>query len=255
MYVGVSGHLLTAHGKKTRCNMCIICYKPKGKEYPSKKEVKMMWLQNSDGGGFMYSDGESITIKKGFMTFNDFYREYQKIRPRKDYSVIMHFRIATHGGISKEMCQPFPMSRNNKDLKALFLENQHIGIAHNGIIDMCSHAKTISDTALFIRDYMIPLYMHMDRDIALDIIGGCTNGSRLAIMHSDGDTLLLGKWIKDNDRYYSNDSYKKPKVKYTTTKTYDYNKCNYDCDVCDNVYNCYGYGSFTSLSEWGMPEF
>jgi glutamine phosphoribosylpyrophosphate amidotransferase len=76
--------------------MCIIVYKPKGIEMPDKDTLKECWNCNSDGAGFAVSDGEKITVHKGYMKFKKLYRALHLI-DLKDYDTIIHFRIGTSG--------------------------------------------------------------------------------------------------------------------------------------------------------------
>ena len=225
--------------------MCVICYKPSGKPFPSKTKIKTMFRNNPNGAGFMYSDGQSVYIQKGFMTLGEFNSALNKVKEHIEYPFVLHFRITTNGGTSKGMCHPFPLSADIKELTATRATTD-IGIAHNGIIPLTSHASQISDTAQFIRQYMTKL-IHTESDIdsdMLDIIEACID-SKMAILTASADVHLIGKFTQDgNGIYYSNTSYQKKKKplklssKYTDCDCYDY---GYTYNYPTYMPNCDGY--------------
>lgn len=238
--------------------MCVICYKPKGNNFPSKTKIKTMFKNNPDGAGFMYSNGKDVIIKKGLMTLSEFNAELNKVKKYENQPFVFHFRITTHGGTSRGLCHPFPLS---DDIKLLESTNviTNIGIAHNGIIPLTRHAKKTSDTAQFIRQYMTKLlYNGIDADM-LDVIEECIQ-SKMAILENSGNVHLLGNFVQDgNGVYYSNDSYKTKKEKNKTKKTWynNYNdtfaKCSGECDLCKYEQDCFGY--FTQYNPYSYDNY
>lgn len=214
--------------------MCIIAYKPAGEKFPSDKKMRAMFKNNPDGAGFMYADGDSVVIKKGFMKYSDFRRAYVSIAARRDLPVVFHFRIATHGGISRAMCQPFPLSSKLKRLKSLDTRAA-VGVAHNGIIPMTSDARDISDTALFIKKYLGRITDSGIDDAALDIIDACID-SKMVILEKNGAAQVIGRgWKCDGGVWYSNTSYEtrrrwsyKDKRNYSSLYSYDGGAYSYD---------------------------
>lgn len=245
--------------------MCIICYKPYGANFPTKKQFKTMFRQNPDGAGFMYHrpGAPAVILKKGFMSYSEFRQALTAEKLTAADAVAFHFRIATHGGITPEMTQPFPLSARRSQLTRLST-SADVGVMHNGIISMCGDAKKMSDTAEFIRDYMTrlcpentPLEKRFD-DRTLNIIEACI-GSRMLILTADGNAHILGHgWKKDGALYFSNDSYidyfAKSKAKKKSTRAasvvyswdddlYDaddaYNWCDGYCESCRLKSQCY----------------
>ena len=228
--------------------MCIIAYKPVGVSFPSKKQFRTMFENNPDGCGYMFADNGKVTIRKGLMEYDEFKRAFKAdLFGRIDIPVVFHFRIATHGGINRAMTQPFPLSSKTKKLKALNT-CADVGIAHNGIIPLTYNARDISDTALFIKNYMPRLSEHGFDSIALDLIESAID-SRMAILESCGKCHILGaNWQICNGIYYSNDSYKERKWKVKSNSKYlpysydsfDYSLCDGNCDYCTNKLICFG---------------
>lgn len=253
--------------------MCIIVYKPQTQPMPNKSILETCFEQNPDGAGYMYAFEGKVQIRKGFMTFDKFYKALSKSIALTGEGVpyVLHFRISTQGGNRKDCTHPYPLSSNMANLR-LLQASTNIGIAHNGIISLTSNSfnKTITynDTMLFITDYLsliIENENYYKNGRIIELISRLCE-SKLAILDRNGHCELIGKdWIKDNGIYYSNNTYE-PCVldfpysyyngaqfdifesKYNEQKgVYDFDE--YDCpmtyygieeycECCANYYNC-----------------
>lgn len=137
--------------------MCVVICKQKEQAKPSKDFLQKAWEHNPDGAGYMYVENDRIVIRKGFMTFDSFW-EMAKDLP-EDTAIVYHFRIATHGSKDYKGTHPFPITSDEKMLQHPWVRTD-IGIAHNGIISLCSNysaeknPNNLSDTQLYIRDYL-----------------------------------------------------------------------------------------------------
>lgn len=194
--------------------MCIIVAKPKGVDLPSKETLRECFRGNPDGAGFMYQDKDKkkVIFKKGYMGFRRFYRDIMRTLEQGDVSMVMHFRITTHGGTSQANTHPFPISSNESDLIKLGGITD-IAMAHNGIISGYTDVKapTLSDTQLFIRDY-VSVFKELNTDFyknerVLDMLDTEAR-SKLCFLDKDGDITIVGNFINDNGVLYSNGTYK-----------------------------------------------
>lgn len=192
--------------------MCVIVYKPANKKYPTYSTLKKCFDSNPHGAGFMYVDYDKnkVVIEKGFMTYSTFCKALKKHRVEygSDSAVVMHFRIATSGGVNEECTHPYPLSNNIKDLKQVKCFTD-LGIAHNGIIPCCSRGGNgYNDTMKFIKDYLFSLIDNDKKfyknDDTLDEINDYIGCSKLAIFDNDSHCTLFGKWFKIDGVYYSN---------------------------------------------------
>jgi hypothetical protein len=111
--------------------VCVVLYKPAGLRLPSVETLIEMSNANNDGLGFMYPVGKKIVGEK-FLKFLPFREALEKI-PRS-LPIVLHFRLATHGGKDIGHAQPFPFPVATKE--ELFVEKWEapVGVAHNGII-------------------------------------------------------------------------------------------------------------------------
>lgn len=194
--------------------MCIIVAKPMNIEMPDTETLKRCFNYNSDGAGFMWADGKTVHIRKGFMKFESFMNALDKELPeamRTDTPIVMHFRIATHGKVQPGCCHPFPLTDDKKELASISTEAR-IGVAHNGIIAGRSTNNNWSDTMDFIANVMTPLmrmnpsFMHNSN--AIDLLEGACD-SKLAILDNAGDIATVGHFYEDDGVLYSNTSYMK----------------------------------------------
>lgn len=227
--------------------MCVVVYKPVGVNFPSMDILKNCFNRNRDGAGFMYADGDAVHIHKGFMSWDEFEHAIKPHLKNKELPFVMHFRIATHGGINQAMTHPFPLAKSTKKLRTLDIDTP-VGIAHNGIIPMCDGTKKLSDTAQFIKEYMTllinnPQYYKERKlcDIIEELI--C---SKMCILSNDMHAEILGSgWHIVDDVYYSNDSYLGYSYNGKAHRTYY--DTPYNTAEWPNIYSVDGYEKYDSL--------
>lgn len=213
--------------------MCVIIYKPKGIEMPCKQDLEKCFKHNPDGAGYMLPINNKVVIRKGFMTFEDFKKDINMIVKNNHIDptttpIVLHFRISTQGGVQKELCHPYPITRSYDEMRALTSECD-IGLAHNGIISLTSESNyyggywdnknkkwvqgtrrelNYNDTMTFIKDYASLI---IDNDLYFarkankcELLERLVGSSKLAIMNTKGFVKLIGQFIDRNGVYYSN---------------------------------------------------
>ena len=179
--------------------MCIAIMKSENKKI-NKATLQRCYNANPDGAGFMYAKDKKLTVKKGYFTFKDFYKEY---KPHEDKQVLLHFRIKTHGPIDKNNCHPF-------------LVNSGLGFIHNGIISGYGNNKK-SDTIEFNESILQKIVAKHGNnslfdDPMVELIENVIGYSKLVFLDRHGNYKIMnedkGEW--KNGIWYSNSSYKKP---------------------------------------------
>lgn len=193
--------------------MCIAIYSLKGTDIPREDILKTCFLNNPDGAGFAFNKGGKVHIVKGFMDYKGFMAAFKKYDAEfgfKQRGVLIHFRIATHGGVNVGCCHPFPISSNEKQLKKSKTISDY-AVIHNGIIFLTADKKSpLSDTMLFIRDYLTKIssnrnwfYNKKNTELIYELIN-----SKMAILNGNGDITATEGFHKGADgNYYSNYSY------------------------------------------------
>lgn len=207
--------------------MCIAIVKPKNVDFPTKKQFMNCFESNPHGAGFMYSDGENIIIKKGYMTFESFYNAFVNENIDKSHLVFFHFRIATHGLVDGGNTHPFPVVNNVDLLRKTELKFKGYGLIHNGVIyydkkDFFDYDKRgiISDTMLMSMKLADAFSSETKKIYSLEsaiaynfykhfsnidkIINQELSYNKVAIMNEKEEYVKYGDWIENDGIFYSN---------------------------------------------------
>src|SRR3990172_6353129 len=230
--------------------MCIIAVKPKGADMITEETIRTMFEKNAHGAGFMIQrDGEEIiNIRKGFVTVQHLLAYLKGLEVKKDDIFVVHFRIATSGGIKKEMCHPFIVHRKSNKANAVSMATNLLCFAHNGIIsDLNGRSKDFSDTSLFAMHYLSDRLIQdnlYESSVIQEMVEKFVDNSRLAFLHPKKGLLLLGTWHEDGGIHYSNTGHKK--IVYTPP--------TYKWDADDDYRWEQGYGQNSSKETDDMYE-
>lgn len=203
--------------------MCVIVYKPKNIDLPNKDILYNCYRNNKDGVGYTFTDRKNVIVKKGYQDFNIFYNELLKDYLKynlKDKNLILHFRIGTSGGLTKEKTQPFKITDNIKELNKLYIKNKKTSIVHNGVFSSYTYNSKNSDTQNYIKDFLYPLLKSGIRN-KTELIKDTLSYSKLAMLNYRDNVSLYGEFIQDKGIYYSNTSYNNY-VSNEDTKKYDF---------------------------------
>ena len=185
--------------------MCLAIFKPANKKV-LKFQMENAFDSNDDGAGFAYPLNGKVVIEKGFFKFEDFWKA---IVPHMDKPMAIHFRWSTHGKVDETNCHPFQV-------------NDELAMIHNGVIsgiDIVDEDK--SDTRTFVDDYVKPINKGNPRFIYTEYgkrtLKACIGASKLVFINKKGKAVIVnesaGHW--NGDVWYSNDSYKQVKVRYS----------------------------------------
>jgi len=195
--------------------MCIAIYKPENKEIP-RETLETCFEHNPDGAGYMYAEDKKLHVRKGFFEMDKFWNSYKR---NKDKQAVIHFRIKTHGKITKSNCHPF---------------NIHNGLAfvHNGIITGYGNDVT-SDTKEFGRKMLQPLVakwgnLALFQDPMINLLENRIGYSKLIFLDRHGNAKIFnedkGNW-KDKC-WFSNKSYEPRVITTTPNPIWNYAKNN-----------------------------
>ena len=108
--------------------MCVIAISPAG-EKVDKATFGRMWRSNSDGFGLMYRAHDGAGIVKGLLDEEEAWEVYSRLPEGVPH--VLHFRLATHGGVKPELTHPFVVHEESPLVQAGV--SQHPVLAHNGI--------------------------------------------------------------------------------------------------------------------------
>lgn len=175
--------------------MCVAILVPAGVRL-SDTSLISCFNNNPDGGGCAFVADGVVQIEKGWMEadtalirYDDLHKQYGE-----DSAMLVHFRIATSGVVSKDNCHPFRIKGG--------------AMIHNGHLWSTGYEAPKSDTREFaeifynVLDYA-SLCEAIDKHEFQEIIGG----DKMAFLYDDGSWALAGQWQEDEGVWYSNRSY------------------------------------------------
>lgn len=194
--------------------MCIIVYKPQGKQLPSTETLRACWDNNPDGAGIMWAAGDHVSIRKGCMEWPAFLEALDEVTSSidvEDTPMALHFRIATHGAVVPGCCHPFAVKDSFAKMRSAEIEAA-FGFMHNGALSGLKTDDAISDSMAFAKAVLAPPKAMSDDFLgdkrALCIIENSTQGSRFLLMPKTGLVRIFGNWVEDHGILYSNGNFK-----------------------------------------------
>jgi hypothetical protein len=179
--------------------MCVVIAKPVGSKL-SISTLKRCWDSNNQGAGVSWCDRGEIFIEKGFMEWDSF-KGFWESRDWTKIPAIIHFRIATHGGINEENTHPF------------WVFPSQLAFAHNGIMDFTREFDHISDTQVFNRYVLkqLPRNFLSNSGIRLMMEDYIGQSNKLVFLNREGQLSIIneggGNW-EGNGCWFSNSFWK-----------------------------------------------
>ncbi len=174
--------------------MCVILAKPRNCRVPSAALVATAFAANPDGAGVMTANGNAVEIQKGAMDARAFARLWAMLTA--DAPAVLHFRIATSGTVDGAMCHPFPLTASPARMRHES-ETCRVGVAHNGILPAYTRKGPLSDTAVWINEWLAPrIRSAADLETRRDEIERETYGSRVCALDAAGGIHLYGHWYR-----------------------------------------------------------
>lgn len=183
--------------------MCVAIVAKQGVIVPAIK-LWAGWKINPDGAGFAYVDDRTrkVEVKKGFMTYSDFYKAYKQYSERYSATspMLIHMRIRSAGSKNAENTHPFKIHNG--------------AMIHNGTLffptfnSKQDHTDQHSDTRIFANRLYNILSKEDVRDAGPDILKAVGTYNKLAFLYDDKEFVILnetgGKW--EDDTWFSNHS-------------------------------------------------
>lgn len=214
--------------------MCIIAIQPTGTKI-KENILRTCWDANNDGAGIMYVDNGKIIVQRELHNFNEFMR-IKRNADKIGGNIVLHFRIATSGGINEKNLHPFKI-------------NESVYFCHNGILDINVPINSpINDTQIFNNYFMkgLPTQFYNNNAIMQLLEYSIGERNKFVFLDNTGQFHILNEraGIWDEGAWYSNQSYKK----YDYKNTYSKKKTNMSnlwddvgdlcaCESCDEIVN------------------
>ena len=176
---------------------------------PSTKTMNQANNTNSDGIGVAYRRKGKVVVRKGLNV-----KQAHKLLGKVKLPAIVHFRMATAGGDSKELIHPFVID-NNSNIKELSYEttlpvlfqNGHYSDYNEKLLSFCVNNNIVVPTGPWSDTRAIALMTSELGKGLLQLI----NNSKFAVF-SDTDLETFGDgWIEENGMMFSNKYFKPTK--------------------------------------------
>ena len=185
--------------------MCVAIWNRPNKTL-SKETLKLCQDSNPDGMGLLVAVDKKFVVHKSLKNFDWFYGEYKALREKyPEKPIVLHFRMATHGGVSENMCHPFIAG--------------DVGFVHNGVISGMGTEPLKSDTCLFSENILAGLPKGwMDNEFIVHMIAefiGTNN--KLILMNKKGQCIIVNEHMGEEDadgNWFSNGYWKYHRVSY-----------------------------------------
>jgi predicted glutamine amidotransferase len=87
--------------------MCVIITSPQRAQRPTLEQLTLCETANPHGSGIAWLIGKRVQYVKG-LTVAEIHRQLRRI----DGPAIVHFRIASVGGVDPALCHPFPVTHH-----------------------------------------------------------------------------------------------------------------------------------------------
>ena len=193
--------------------MCLIVGKPVGAPIPGRKKLKHYFNCHPDGFGVSFQYKGAVRTIKGAMTIKEMFKLLNTIRcliqPKKpeDIDMLLQWRRAITGSVSRKFCHPFPVVAEQEQLDSLDTSSE-LALAHNGVIwdyNKLSHpeiSEDINDAQEFIKDFVVGLGQAVFNPSVQKLIEAYTK-SKFALLSSEG-LYYIGDFIEENGCFYSN---------------------------------------------------
>lgn len=177
--------------------MCVAILTKPGAIIPNNR-LYAGWSRNQHGGGFAFvNEKGEVVIRKGFMGYNDFQREYAKSAEKyaEVSPFLVHMRISTSGGVIPANTHPFKIKGG--------------AMIHNGVMfqpPVRPEYKNKSDTRIFAERMFNILTLEDVLKAEKRILSSVGQYNKLVFLYEDKQYAILneeaGNW-KD-DIWYSN---------------------------------------------------
>ena len=163
--------------------MCVIAVIPKGKPV-DQADLKKCWNRNPDSAGYVFSSEGSLLIKR-FLEWEPFIKHFVKDFEKSSLvsNFLVHFRIATSGGVNLDNCHPFSVNRDH-------------AVVHNGVLGPGKGKK--SDTHLFRDEILTPLFSRnpkvLEDQVTMELLRRALGSSnKMVFMRRDGKYKIVNE--------------------------------------------------------------
>jgi len=191
--------------------VCVIAVSPTG-EKVAREVFERMYRSNDDGFGMMYRARGGVGIVKGVHDEEEAWGVYSQLPEGVPH--VLHFRLATHGGVRPELTHPFVVSEESPIVEAGLVTEPVL--AHNGVWSPHAlRARELSLTGPVSDSRVLAAWLgKLARGRPVGEVMGeryydVFMAGRVAVMDPATWKLhLVGDWIEEGPTLFSNESFR-----------------------------------------------
>ena len=190
--------------------MCVIAVSPTG-EKVDKATFGRMWRSNNDGFGMMYRSRNGAAIVKGLLDEQEAWEAYDGLPEGVPH--VLHFRLATHGGVSPELTHPFLVHEESPLVQAGVVCEPVL--AHNGVWSLHASKERevrlsgpVSDTRVLAAWLGKLAKERPIKEVLEKHLYEVASAGRVVIIEpTTWRFYLVGSWIREGSFLFSNHSF------------------------------------------------
>jgi len=191
--------------------MCVIAVSPLG-EKVSREVFERMWRSNDDGFGLVYRARGGVGIVKGIMDEEEAWEVYSQLPEGVPH--VLHFRLATHGGVRPELTHPFVVSEESPLIDRGVVSEPVL--AHNGIWGLYAAkqrelrlAGPVSDSRVLAAWLGRLAKERPLREVLEEKYHEVASAGRVVVVDPATWRIhVVGDWIREGPLLFSNGSYR-----------------------------------------------
>jgi hypothetical protein len=191
--------------------MCVIGVSPLG-EKVSRDVFERMWRSNDDGFGMMYRARGGVGVVKGLHDEEEAWEVYSQLPEGVPH--VLHFRLATHGGVRPELTHPFVVSEESPLIERGVVAGPVL--AHNGIWNLYAAKQRelgldgpVSDSRVLAAWLGRLARERPLREVLEENYYEIVSAGRVVVVDpATWKIYVVGDWIREGPFLFSNGSYR-----------------------------------------------
>ena len=180
-------------------------------EKMTKEEFETAFKSNKDGVGFAYRKKEGNFFIKGYMELNGAWEFYDK--NVNSFPHIVHFRAGTAGGVSSHLTHPFIIGKTTHEEADIYCGKKDL-LFHNGCLtDWKGLFFTLAINGIKLQEpysdtMVLAVMLGKMKSAGYSYDEGMKNFNGKYIIMTLDEFIVIGDFIKDGGRLFSNSGYK-----------------------------------------------
>ena len=223
----------------------------------SREVFERMWRSNDDGFGLVYRSRGGVGVVKGIMDEEEAWELYSRLPEGVPH--VLHFRLATHGGVRPELTHPFVLSEESPLIERGVVAEPVL--AHNGIWGLYAIKQRelkldgpVSDSRVLAAWLGRLAKERPLREVLEENYEELLSAGRVAVVDPATWRIhVVGDWIREGPFLFSNGSYREDRFLFSKGAC-DWKEKGLDLDLDLGLGVLKGPSAPKDLAEIAPPE-